>query len=81
MKSARDLVRSPELIAVTAAALHDSFFPIQEAGEDIVEGFRLTQFLSDVEREAQDAPTVMKRESASKVLKQMTAQFRRLIAN
>jgi HEAT repeat protein len=75
MKATNRLDRSPELIAVTAAALCDPFFRIKEAGEDIVGAFRLTQFRSDVEREAQDAPTIMQRESAHKALERMTGQF------
>jgi aminopeptidase N len=75
MKATNELVHSQQLIAVTAAALRDPFFPIQGAGEQIVGTFRLTQFQSRIEKEAQNAPTIMQREVASRVLKQMGAQF------
>jgi aminopeptidase N len=75
MEAIKELANSRKLIAVTAAALRDPFFPVQEAGEDIVGVFRLTQFRPDIEREAQNAPTIMQREAAHRVLEQLTVQF------
>lgn len=75
MNAAKELVRSPVLAVMTAAALNDSFLPIREAGEEIVGEFKLTQFLPEIEREAQNAPTIDERETAQTILNQMTAHF------
>jgi aminopeptidase N len=72
MKTTDQLAHSQQLIAMTEAALHDSFVPIQEAGEDIVGNFSLAQFRSDIETEARSAPTMMQRDAASRVLQEMT---------
>ena len=60
-----------ELVEVVRAALHDPFFPIQEAGEELVGAFHLVQFKADIQAEAQDAPTYMQREPAREVLDQL----------
>jgi aminopeptidase N len=49
----------PELIEVVRAALHDPFYLTQEAGEELVGVFDLTQFESDIQAEAQGAPMAM----------------------
>jgi hypothetical protein len=62
---------SDDLIAVIGAALHDSFLPIVEAGERLVGIYGLTQFQTDIEAAAQNAPLVMQRQLAQMVLKQL----------
>jgi hypothetical protein len=71
MKAMKKLVNSQELIVVTEAALRDPFFPIQEAGQDLVGAFGLIQFRADIEREAQTGPTIMQRAAARKALEQL----------
>jgi HEAT repeat protein len=60
------------LAEVVRAALHDPFFPIQEAGEELAGAFHLIQFKEDIQKEAQDAPTFMQREPAREVLDQLS---------
>lgn len=60
-----------DLIAVVGAALHDSFLTIVEAGERLVGIYSLTQFRTDIEEAAQNAPLVMQRQLAQRVLKQL----------
>jgi aminopeptidase N len=60
-----------ELAEVVRAALHDSFLPIQEAGEELIGAFDLAQFQADIQTEAQGAPTIMQRETAQRVLEQL----------
>ena len=60
-----------ELQEVVRAALHDPFFPVRELGEQLVGAFGLTQFQSDIQEEAQDAPTIIEREPAQRVLEQL----------
>ncbi|MGB8659618.1 MAG: M1 family metallopeptidase [Candidatus Acidiferrum sp.] len=62
---------SDDLIAVIGAALHDSYLPIVEAGERLVGIYDLTQFQTDIEAAAQNAPLVMQRQLAQMVLKQL----------
>ncbi len=57
-----------ELLEVTAAALHDSFYPVQAAGEQLVAGFQMFQFEADIKTEAERAPMAMQRELARTVL-------------
>ncbi|MFZ0432920.1 MAG: M1 family metallopeptidase [Candidatus Acidiferrales bacterium] len=57
-----------ELAEVVRAALHDPFFPIQEAGEELVGAFDLIQFRADIQTQAQSAPTMMQREPAQEIL-------------
>jgi aminopeptidase N len=60
-----------ELAEVVRAALHDPFFPIQEAGEELAGAFHLIQFKEEIQKEAQDAPTFMQRDPAREVLVQL----------
>ncbi len=60
-----------QLAEVVGAALHDPFFLIQEAGEELVGNFRLVQFKPDIEKAAQSAPTVIEREPAQQALDQL----------
>ncbi|MHB8485579.1 MAG: M1 family aminopeptidase [Candidatus Acidiferrales bacterium] len=60
-----------ELIETVRAALRDSFFPVEEAGEELVGAFDLIQFQAEIQRQAQDAPTMMQREPAQGVLEQL----------
>jgi hypothetical protein len=61
-----------EMLAdVVRAALHDSFYPVEEAGEELVGVFHLTQFEPDIQNEADNAPMAMERESARKALEQL----------
>jgi aminopeptidase N len=63
--------QSQRLAEVVGAALHDSFFLIQEAGEELVGSFGLVQFKPDMEKAAQSAPTNFEREPAQQVLDQL----------
>jgi aminopeptidase N len=74
-KAAKESVNRRELISVSAAALSDSFFPLREAGEEIIGAFKLAEFRSDVEKEAQAAPTLMEREAARASLDRLAGQF------
>jgi aminopeptidase N len=62
------------LTAVVRAALSDSFYPVQEAGEELVGAFHLTQFESDIQNEAEKAPMTMQRDSARRALEQLRQQ-------
>jgi len=66
--------RSQALADVVRAAVHDSFYPVQEVGEELVGAFHLSQFESDIQREAENAPMSMERDSARKVLEQLRQQ-------
>ncbi len=66
---ARD--HAPELIDVTRAALHDSFLPVRQAGEELVGAFNLVQFQSEIQSEAESAPTFDERDTAQKVLQHL----------
>ena len=61
----------PQLAEVAGAALHDPFFLIQEAGEELVGNFGLVQFKPDIEKAVQSAPSVIEREPAQQVLDQL----------
>jgi len=63
-----------ELIDVVRPTLHDPFLLIQEAGEELVGAFELIQFRADIQTEARNAPTIMQREFAQKVLEQFHPQ-------
>jgi hypothetical protein len=64
----------PELTEVVRAALHDPFYFTQEAGEELVGVFDLSQFEVDIQTEAQSAPLAMQRDPAQKVLEQLHHQ-------
>jgi hypothetical protein len=64
----------PELTEVVRAALHDPFYFTQEAGEELVGVFSLSQFEADIQAEAQRAPMAMQRDPAQKVLEQLHHQ-------
>lgn len=70
MKPTEQLEHSEKLAAVTAAALRDPFFLIQGAGENVAGAFRLIQFRSEIEKVASDAPTIMQRDAAARILYQ-----------
>ncbi|HTU40796.1 MAG TPA: M1 family metallopeptidase [Candidatus Aquilonibacter sp.] len=61
----------PELTEVVRAALHDPYYLTQEAGEELVGVFHLSQFEADIQTEAQRAPMAMQRDPARKVLEQL----------
>jgi aminopeptidase N len=61
----------PELSEVVRAALHDPYYFTQEAGEELVGVFHLSQFEADIQTEAQTAPMAMQRDPAKKVLEQL----------
>ena len=61
----------PELTEVVRAALHDPYYFTQEAGEELVGVFDLSQFEADIQTEAQKAPMAMQRDPAKKVLEQL----------
>ena len=63
-----------ELEEVIRAALHDSFFPVREIGEQLVGVFGLTQFQSEIQKEAQDGPTFIERAPAQRVLEQLRGE-------
>jgi aminopeptidase N len=64
----------PELTEAVRTALHDPFYFTQEAGEQLVGVFDLSQFEPDIQTEAQGAPMAMQRDSARKVLEQLHHQ-------
>ena len=66
---ARD--HAPELIDVARAALHDSFLPVRETGEELAGAFNLVQFQSEIRSEAESAPTIDERDTAQKVLQRL----------
>jgi aminopeptidase N len=61
----------PELSEVVRAALHDPYYFTQEAGEELVGVFHLSQFEADIQTEAQTAPMAMQRDPAKKALEQL----------
>lgn len=61
----------PALAETVRAALNDPFFPVQQAGEELVGVFDLRQFESDVQAQARSAPLALQREAAQKVLEQL----------
>jgi aminopeptidase N len=67
-----DCVQPQQLTDVAAKALRDPFFPIQEAGQDLVGAFQLEQFRKEVEREARTAPTKMQRDAATRDLQRLS---------
>ena len=62
---------SQELIDVVRVALHDPFFLIQDAGEELVGALKLNEFKAVIQSEVQGAPTIMQRDGAQKVLEQL----------
>jgi aminopeptidase N len=64
----------PGLEAVVEAALHDSFAPTQDAGQELVGIYHLSQFDKDVEKRSQDAPMAMERRAATRVLEELHGQ-------
>jgi hypothetical protein len=44
---------------------------VQEVGEELVGAFHLTQFEPDIQKEAENAPMTMERESARRALDQL----------
>jgi aminopeptidase N len=64
----------PALTEVVRAALHDPLYSTQEAGEELVGVFYLSQFEADIQTEAQRAPMAMQRDAAQKVLDQLHHQ-------
>jgi aminopeptidase N len=65
---------SEALAGVVRAALHDSFYPLQEASEELVGVFHLTQFEPEIQSQAENAPMAMERDPARKVLEQLRQQ-------
>ncbi len=57
-----------QLTGVARAALRDDFLPVQLAGEELVGAFDLVEFEKDIEAAARNAPLVMQRDVARKVL-------------
>lgn len=68
----RDSAQKREVIEAVRAALGDSYFPTQAAGEEVAGAFELTQFRTDIERKAQNAPMAMERDAARSVLQRLT---------
>jgi hypothetical protein len=62
---------SQELADVVRLALHDPFFLIQDAGEELAGALKLSEFEPQIQSEAQGAPTIMQRDIAQKVLEQL----------
>lgn len=65
---------SETLTAVVRAALHDPFYPLQEAGEELAGAFHLTQFAQDIQNAAENAPMAMQRDAARKALEKLRQQ-------
>ncbi|MGB6877520.1 MAG: M1 family aminopeptidase [Candidatus Acidiferrales bacterium] len=70
LKEAVEREHGQELIEVVRAALQDPFLPVRQAGERLAADFDLTQFRTDIQTDA-DAPLIMQRELAQKVLEQL----------
>ena len=60
----------PQLAETVRAALDDPFLPVRMTGEQLAGEFVLTQFQSDIQKDV-DAPLVMQREVAQKVIKRL----------
>ncbi len=60
-----------ELADVVQAGLRDSYYLVQEASEELVGVYDLSQFESDIQDEAQNAPMATQRDAAKKVLEQL----------
>jgi len=70
----KDIVQddhAQELVEVVRAALDDTFFPIQQAGEQLVDAFDLVQLQPEIQRETQSAPLAQDREAAQQVLEKL----------
>jgi aminopeptidase N len=61
----------PQLEQVVGAALHDPFFLIQAAGEELVGSFGMAQFKPDIEKAVQSSPSIIERDPAQQVLDQL----------
>ncbi|MFZ0924735.1 MAG: M1 family aminopeptidase [Candidatus Acidiferrales bacterium] len=66
----REHARELELAEVVRGALGDPYLPVRMAGERLAGAFDLTQFRSDIQTDA-DAPLIMQRALAQKVLEQL----------
>jgi aminopeptidase N len=67
--------KDPEaLTAIVRAALHDPFYPLQEAGEELAGALHLTQFALEIQNESENAPMAMQRDAARKVLEKLQQQ-------
>jgi aminopeptidase N len=64
-----------ELTELVRAALHDPYYPVQEAGEELVGVYDLSQFEGDIQAQAREAPMAMQRDAAGKVLEQLRRQM------
>jgi aminopeptidase N len=60
-----------QLVDAVGAALVDPFYPVQSAGGALVGAFGLTQFEGEIANEARDAPMMLQREAAKKVLAEL----------
>ena len=60
-----------ELLEVVRVALHDPYYPVQRAAEELVGVYDLSQFESDIQTQAQEAPMAMQRDAAQKVLERL----------
>lgn len=59
-----------QLTLTVRAALDDPFLPVRMAGEQLAGELAMTQFLADIQKDV-DAPVVMQRELAQKVIKRL----------
>lgn len=71
LKEAATQNHAGEVAEVVRAALDDPFFPLREAGEELVGVFHLTQFEADLQTEAQGAPMALERAAAQKALDEL----------
>lgn len=77
LQSLKDVVaenHGPELIAVAGAALQDTYYPVQEAGQELVGAYDLSQFEGEIQREVREAPMAMQRDATKKVLERLHRQ-------
>ena len=74
MEGLLEVAHGAELVAVVRAALSDPFYPVQEAGEQLVGIYHLQQFELEIERRAANSPMAMQRAEATRVLKLLEAR-------
>lgn len=70
LKGALERSHAQQLTATVRAALDDPFLLVRMTGEQLVGEFALTQFQSDIQKDV-DAPLVMQRELAQRVIQQL----------
>ncbi len=71
MKEAVEHGYEPKLVSTVRAALHDPFYLVQNAGEQLVAAYHLTEFRRQIEEQARGAPMMFQRDAARNVLRKL----------